>query len=151
MKHLLTITALLSAVLMFSACNPDPVEIERDITYTVDTQTTTVHLKTDAEFDALLDRFCNYAESGSTVTFYNSGLQAAGSTKGAKEAVTYSTTSRQDMKQWMRRMEAEGKTVTVTYDSGTGTYNGMAYANAPNPQNSYWVDLGLPSGVHWAM
>lgn len=38
-------------------------------------------------------------------------------------------------------------TVTVTYDSTTGTYSGMAYATAPQ---SDWVDLGLPSGLLWA-
>ena len=32
------------------------------------------------------------------------------------------------------------------------TYNGTAYSTVPQPQNasSYWVDLGLPSGLLWA-
>lgn len=137
MKYILRLTLLLAAAtLILTACKPDPVEIERDITYTVDENTTTVHLKTDAEFDALLDSFCDYAEGGSTVTFYNESRQDAGGPKGTKETVTFSTTSREEMKAWMRRMEDDGMTVTVTYDSQTGTWNGTAYATAPQPQPS---------------
>ncbi len=42
------------------------------------------------------------------------------------------------MKRWMAQMEDEGKTVTVSYDPVTGTWNGTAYATAPQPP--------LPSG-----
>ncbi len=122
--------ALLAAVLTLAACNKDKEELrhERDIVYTVAEETTTVHLATEAEWQALLDRFCDYAEEGSEVTFYNANHKA---TKSAtKEAVTYSTTDREAMKRWMAQMEDEGKTVTVTYDSQTGIWNGTAYANA---------------------
>ena len=140
---------LMAAVLLFAACTSDPIDVrhERDITYTVDEHTTTVHLNTESEFDALLDRFCDYAESGSSVTFYNANR----STKAiaTKDVIRFSTTSRMEMKRWMRTQEDAGKTVTVTYDSETGTYNGMAYAVAPQPQSD-WVDLGLPSGLLWA-
>lgn len=137
---------LLVAVICFAACNKDKEELhhERDIIYTVDTYTTTVHLTTEAEWEALLDQFCNYAEEGSTVTFYNANSVAT----GAKDATHFSTTSRDEMKAWMRQMEEAGKTVTVTFDSGTGTYSGIAYAT--NPIDSHWVDLGLPSGLLWA-
>ena len=137
MKHTLKLTVLLvAATLALTACNKDKEEMrhERDIVYTVDETTTTVHLKSEAEFDALLDRFCDYAEGGSTVTFYNANR----ATKSAsKDAVTYSTTSREEMKAWMRRMEDEGKTVTVTYNSESGTYSGMAYATAPQQEGCY--------------
>jgi len=122
--------ALLAAVLSFAACNKDKEELrhERDIVYTVaEKTTTTVHLTTETEWEALLDQFCDWAEGGSSVTFRNANRTTKSTTK---EAVTYSTTSRQEMKDWMRRMEDEGKTVTVTYDSQTGTWNGTAYANA---------------------
>ena len=146
MKHRSSLVfALLAAVLMLVACNPDPVEIERDITYTVDGSTTTVHLRTDAEFDALLDRFCDYAENGSSVTFYNANLSSK--TVATKDVTRFSTTSRREMKRWMRAQEDAGKTVSVSYDRNTGTYNGMAYSTAPQ---SDWVDLGLPSGLLWA-
>ena len=147
MKQLFKLTALLATVLMLAACKPEPIEVERDIVYTVDETTTTVHLRTDAEFDALLEQFCDYAEDGSTVTFYN----ANHATKGTKDATHFSTSNREEMKRWMAQMEDDGKTVTVTYDPSTGTYNGMAYATAPQPHtDSNWVDLGLPSGLLWA-
>ena len=150
MKQTFKLFSLLAAVaLTLVACKPDPVEptdVERDIVYTVDQTTTTVHLITEAEFDALLDRFCDYAEGGSTVTFYNANRV---SKSAAKEAIVFCTTSREEMKAWMRRMEDDGKTVTVSYDPSSGTYHGEAYATAPHPQTD-WVNLGLPSGVLWA-
>ncbi len=124
--------ALLAAVLTLAACEKEGNRHERDIVYTVAEQTTTtVHLTTEAEWDALLDQFCDYAEGGSSVTFRNANSTTKSTTK---EAVTYSTNNRDEMKRWMAQMEAEGKTVTVTYDSQTGTWNGTAYANAPQPQ-----------------
>ncbi len=134
MKTTIKFFVLLSAVLTLVACDKDKEapRHERDIVYTVAEQTTTtVHLTTEAEWDALLDRFCDYAEEGSEVTFYNANHKT---TKSAtKEAVTYSTTDREAMKRWMAQMEDEGKTVTVTYDPATGTWNGTAYATAPHP------------------
>lgn len=126
MKTIIKLLSLLAAVLTFAACEKDNNRHERDITYTVFEKTTTVHLTTEAEWDALLDQFCNYAEDGSSVTFRNANRTTKSATK---EAVTYSTTSREEMKRWMAQMEDEGKTVTVTYDSQTGTWHGTAYAN----------------------
>jgi hypothetical protein len=48
---------------------------------------------------------------------------------GAKAAKTFSTTNREEMKNWMKEMEKEGRTVVVTYSNGT--WSGMAYASAP--------------------
>ena len=124
-----------------------PEDTVRDITYTIapaasaidNATTTTVHLETEAEWQELLDRFCDYAEEGSEVTFYNANHKA---TKSAtKDATTFSTTSREEMKRWMARMEDEGMTVTVTYDSQTGTWNGTAYATAPQPQHDCYTGL----------
>ena len=153
MRRNVLITALLAA-LCFVACKPDPIEVQRvrDIVYTVDNSTTTVHLTTEEEFDALLDRFCDYAEGGSMVSFYNANNVQGSKSRiqsSPKEGTTYSTTSREAMKRWMRQMEEAGKTVTVSYDPSSGTYHGEAYATAPHPQTD-WVDLGLPSGVLWA-
>ena len=132
MKHLIRFTAFLTTVLIFAACNKDKEELrhERDIVYTVAEETTTVHLTTEAEWQQLLDHFCDYAEGGSSVTFHNA---KSDNKSASKEAVTYSTTDREAMKRWMAQMEDEGMTVTVTYDPATGTYNGMAYATAPQP------------------
>lgn len=125
--------ALLAAVICLAACEKEELHHKRDIVYTVAEETTTVHLTTEAEWQQLLDHFCDYAEEGSSVTFRNAQSANKSTTK---EAVTYSTNNRDEMKRWMAQMEAEGKTVTVTYDSQTGTWNGTAYTNAPQPQPS---------------
>ena len=136
---------LLAAVLCLAACekNPESNDKQRDITYTVGTPssswhmadtaatTVTVHLETEAEWQALLDRFCDWAEEGSTVTFHHANNEAKG--HAPKDATTFSTTDREAMKRWMAQMEDEGMTVTVTFDSNTGTWNGTAYATAPQP------------------
>lgn len=143
MKTNLKLVALLAAVICFAACEKNnEMRHERDIVYTVAEETTAVHLTTEAEFDALLEQFCDWAEGGSTVTFYGtqapgtqaSRLHAAGTAAyPTKDATTYSTTDREAMKRWMAQMEDEGKTVTVTFDPNTGTWNGTAYVTAPQP------------------
>ena len=130
MKHIIRLSILLAALFALAACHPEEHETLRNIVYSVDNaaeQHVTTH--GDAEFDALLERFCGYAEEGSTVTFHG----ASASSLPTKDVVTYSTTSRDEIKAWMRDMEAAGMTVTITYDSDTGTWNGTAYANAPQP------------------
>ncbi len=138
---------LLAFVLTLAACNKDKEELrhERDIVYSVANQSYTVHLTTEAEWQALLEQFCDYAESGSTVTFRNA--QSPSASKGAtKETVTYSTTDREAMKRWMEQMEDEGMTVTVTYDPATGTWNGIAYSTAPST-NAGCVTYATPWSV----
>ena len=139
MKKANRLIVLLAALFTFPACTEEN-EIalhERDITYTVDNNTKTVHLTTDAEWQTLLDRFCDYAQDGKSVTFQNSKKVSKRATKGA---VTYSTTNREEMKRWMAKMEEQGKTVTVTYEPGTGTWHGTAYSappTNPEPQGNY--------------
>ena len=156
MKTTIKLFTLLAAVLCLAACDKNREEMrhERTITYTVsdngtqaaslrnpDRVTTTVHLNNDAEWQALLDKFCDYAKDGSSVTFRN----AKSANKSAtKEAVTYSTTDREAMKRWMAQMEDEGKTVTVTYDPATGTWNGRAYNAMPREH----LLAGCPHGTY---
>lgn len=133
---------LLAITLLVASCVSE--EAKRTIVYTVTPskqlrdnpqstpRTTTVHLKSDKEWDALMDRFCDLATEGASVTFFNSERSSGQS--ASKEVVTFSTTSREEMKAWMRQQEAAGKTVTITYDSDTRTWNGRAYANAPSRQ-----------------
>ena len=105
---------LLTVLALLTACEKGGTV--RQIVYTVDTaaeQHITTH--SDAEFDALLERFCGYAEEGSTVTFHGA---RAGSPR-TKDVVTYSTTSRDEIKAWMRDMEAAGMTVTPPPAPGT--------------------------------
>ena len=84
MKIANRLIVLLAALLTFSACTKeneislhdrdftytvDNISLHvRDITYTVGNNTTTVHLTTDAEWQTLLDRFCDYAQDGKSVT-----------------------------------------------------------------------------------
>lgn len=131
MKKFFFILMGLTAIIGLGACSKSDDNLsvfnERDIIYIVnDGERQTVHITTEAELDSLLASFCDYAESGSSVTFRN----AKSTVKGTKETVSFSTTDREEMKRWMRQMENEGKTVTVTFDSETGTYNGMAYTAA---------------------
>ena len=145
MKKTMKLTALLAALaLVFTACekpenpvngNPgtDGVK-ERTIVYTVGDNENRKTLTTDAEWDAVLDQFCDQAQSGSEVIFYNMNQTTyfVTETKGAsKENRTISTTSRDEMKKWMKNMEKQGLTVRVTYDDSTGTWHGEAYATAP--------------------
>ena len=132
MKHLLKFTFVVAAVLMLASCYKCPPEGDHVVAYTVDKgPEQRVYLVDNNEWQELLDRFCDYAEEGSEVTFYNANHKV---TKSAtKDATTFSTTSRDEMKRWMARMEDAGMTVTVTYDPATGTWNGTAYATAPQP------------------
>lgn len=105
----------------------------REIFYTVSEHSalsvfdgTTVRLTTEAEFDALLDRFCDYTQSGEQVMFV--GTRPSQMKGNASDTpTTISTSDREELKAWMKEMEKAGKTVRVTYDNGT--WNGTAYIN----------------------
>ena len=143
MKKIMKFSALVAVLMLaFSACdkhnnnqngnedNNNPKE--RVIVYMVGQTETRQTLETDGQWDALLDVLCNQAQSGNQVTFYNMDqttyYQNNGS-KGAKSK-TFSTTNRDEMKEWMKKMEKEGRTVVVTYDNGT--WKGLAYSTAPS-------------------
>ncbi|MBR3529394.1 MAG: hypothetical protein IKN84_07010 [Bacteroidales bacterium] len=132
------IFSLLTAVLLFAACKDDnngngATDELRQIVYAIGSDENRQTLTTDAEWDALLNHFLDCAAMGDSVKFYNLSDYPNG-TKGVifmKEAVTISTTSRDEIKEWMRHMEREGKTVSISYDERTGTWNGTAYATMP--------------------
>lgn len=134
MKNTIRLFALLAAIVCFAACQPHENDIElgnvRNIVYMVDLTKNSITLQNDAEWDALLERLLDYAADGSTVSFYNADRVAKGA---SKDVVEYSTTSRDEMKRWMSRMENAGMTVTVTYDPSTGTWHGTAYTTMPQP------------------
>ena len=140
------LASLLLALLLFGACQPTDRERQRDITYTIaKEQPATVHLASEAEFQTLLSNFCDWAEAGSEVTFYNPSRIPSSKSQNPnpKEATTCSTTSREEIKRWMAQMEDAGLTVTVTYDPATGTWNGTAYANAPQPRRGVATFVNL--------
>lgn len=145
MKAIYRLTLLLSALACtFTACDKNDTPIncgstdntpkERVIIYSVGNNEGHRTLETEAEWDALLDQFCNQALSGDEVTFYNTSQTTYLHSKAhgdAKEERTINTTSRDEIKTWMKAMEKEGRTVRVTYDDNTGTWHGVAYATAP--------------------
>ena len=146
MKLVSKLTAMLAAVLMMAACteknNDIPEETgtdaKRDIVYAVGGTEHRTELKSDAEWDALLEQFCEYAQQGQSVSFYNMSISnlSQGKGVGAKEVSTFSTTNRAEIKAWMKEMELQGKTVNVTFDKHSGTWNGTAYANAPHYEDN---------------
>ena len=136
MKTSFKLMVLLTAALALTACEREETSQEgHSITYVVASDSpatpTTVHINSGRELDALLDNFCDYAQHGKAVTFRSDKPHTK--SPGAKESTTISTTSREEIKQWMERMEDAGMTVTVTYDSKTGTYNGIAYSATAQP------------------
>ncbi len=140
-KILSALATMMAAMLTLTACTDEPIDTttgtQRDIFYTVSENGdisflngsgTTAHLDNDAQWDALLDKFCDYTQSGRQVIFCGEHTsQAKGST--GKAPASISTADRNELKQWMKAMEKEGKTVNVTYNSESGLWNGTAYAN----------------------
>lgn len=131
-KKPLWITLLLSIVLL-GACsekdnNPIPSGEDdvHDIVYYVNGENQQATGLSDSLWSTLLDDLLDMAAEGGTVTFYNENSHLSPIPR--KENVTFSTTNREEMKDWCRRMEDEGMTVTITYNSDTGVWNGVAYA-----------------------
>ena len=146
-RTLLAAFILLTAI---TACKKDntpdttPVRQERDIFYVVTKNpalalmggnSTTTHLASEEEWDALLDRFCEYAKSGEQVMFFSNNAPSQAKGTPTTTPTTITTTNSQELKTWMKEMEKAGKTVRVTYDSAGGTWNGTAYANLRPEEN----------------
>lgn len=132
------VTAAMAIAL--ASCGPEPTTPsgetdtakERLIIYSVGQTEVRQPLHTEAQWDAMLELICDQALEGKTVTFYNmcQTTYTSGS-GGTKAAVSFSTTSRDEMMAWMKEMEKQGRTVNVSYDRSTGRWNGMAYACSP--------------------
>lgn len=121
-------TMLLGLLLALAGCH-DEKEVDRTIVYAVDSKISSVTLTTEQQWDDMLDNLCSYAESGSVVQFRNADNSDL--TKHAsKKEETLVTKDREKMKEWMKKKEMEGKTVTITFDKQSGTYSGRAYAAA---------------------
>ena len=141
MKHSFRILSLLAAMLMLAGCekpegsntgvdSDNSALTKRVIVYAVGDSESRLTLETEAEWDAMLEQFCNQAVEGEAVTFFNIETSHAPVIQ-TKEAPAITTTNRDDLKQWMKQKEKEGLTVRVTYDNQTGTWHGEAYATAP--------------------
>lgn len=140
----------LAMALGFSSCRENKNDNNRNIIYALQSSNTydgpmsdpaSLSLQNDDEWDEQMESFLDYVQAGHTVTFFNSDkaqfkqhgsapkLKAAG---GPKKSNSIKTTSRDEMKQWCKRMEQEGLTVVMDYDDKTGTWNGYAYALPPS-------------------
>ncbi len=136
MKHTTKLLAILFAAIVMTACGKD--EPQTPATVDKDTQRTVIYtiggnegcrtVKDDTEWESMLDQLCDYAQQGEHVAFYSLGSHTQ---QASKEGTSISTTNREELKRWMKTMEREGKTVNVSYDDKTGTWNGWAYANIP--------------------
>lgn len=151
MKTFPRIIVTLAAILCFASCEKTPVVenpgqeeeiLSHDIFYSVSQiaglpsfSGTTAHVSNEAEWDALLDKFCDMTRDGDQVTFCNANPTRTKKAKegGSSSPNTITTISREELKAWMKEMEKAGRTVNVTFDEGTGTWHGIAYA-CFNPQ-----------------
>lgn len=141
--HLIPIVAA-AAILCVTACNKidktDPINSDQTCTivYTIDNQENRTTVKSESDWELMLNQFCDYAQDGKTVTFHNlrslpADLHSGKSLRKSNSDTTpntITTTSRDEIKSWMRKMEQSGKTVNITYNSQTGVWSGRAYANA---------------------
>lgn len=174
MKKILVSLIGLISIFGIVACNDDDTEVrqERKVFYTVSEVAgipafsgTTVSLATDAEWETLLDRFCDYTLNGEQVTFYSSVSSHQAKISAKDTPTTITTADRDALKEWMKEMEKIGKTVQVTYNEGNGTWSGRAYVNLGQDdmqEASFYTGtlafvpapaLEVPSmgGVVWAM
>jgi tetratricopeptide (TPR) repeat protein len=125
-----------------------PTDQGRDIYYTVSDGSsvsgfsgTTAHINTNDEFDALLDRFCDYTQNGEQVMFCGSHPASHTKASSSDTPTSITTTDREELKVWMKEMEKAGKTVQITYNEDNGTWSGRAYANLG--QNDKAIDYLL--------
>lgn len=135
-KTLFALMCLMGLVACEKEKADTPTDQGRDIYYTVSDGSsvsgfsgTTAHINTDAEFDALLDRFCDYTQNGEQVMFCGSHPASHTKASSSDTPTSITTTDREELKAWMKEMEKAGKTVQISYDDNNGTWNGRAYAN----------------------
>ena len=93
------------------------------VNYSVDGESNAVILHNDGELTALLQQLNALARQGHRVVVSQSGTT---NTVSAKEVVTFTTYSEEEMLAWEIARIKEGYTVTVVYDEKTGIYTGTA-------------------------
>ena len=133
MKTTLKLLTLLVAMMTIGSCTMeiDDNQVYRNIVYFIDGEEHHETLTTEGEWDQLLDKLLDYTVDGSTVVFYNADLQSA-KASATKKDVTFSTRDRKQMKDWCKKMEKEGMTVTITYDRRSGEWTGTANKSKNN-------------------
>jgi hypothetical protein len=150
MKYIIPL--FIAAALTLVGCEKHPVtvdddptaKVERKILYSVNDAETRTTFDTEAEWDAMLDQFCEMSKNGYEVVFYNLDpvIHNSNMKSNSKDTHTITTSSSEEIKEWMKTMEKDGLTVKITYDKGTGTWNGIAYATAP-ANNTSNIIIGM--------
>ena len=111
---------------------------EHRIDYSIGLTTATTILKDTNSWNRMLDWLVYQSATGAEVSFYGTyhdTKTASSKPLDTKSADTCRTTNRDEIITWCRKMELEGKTVTLTYDRVTGTYTGTAYARRFPPRS----------------
>ena len=90
------------------------------ITYIIDNELYTAEIRNDREREELFSYLLLMAKEGHKVSCYDESKQEQ--TYGAKEKVTFTTTSEAEAKEWIKKMIKEGYEVQLTYDEKTGMY-----------------------------
>lgn len=93
------------------------------VNYSVDGESNAVILHNDDELAVLLQQLNALARQGHRVVVSQNGTT---NTASAKEVVTFTTYSEEEMLAWEIARIKEGYTVTVVYDEKTGIYTGTA-------------------------
>lgn len=158
MKQIFKVLSIAVVLFSMASCKPesntDPQQNweagGQTIAYTVDRNISAMTLHSDAEWDDLMGKLMDYAQEGKAVSFYNTerSVKTASSKGDSKTNKTISTTDRQELKAWCRKMESEGKTVTIVYNKTTGVWSGTAYARSHHEatpslvENYYYYGAG---------
>lgn len=90
------------------------------VQYAIDGESHTATLIGEDTWHDFLNHIFALAEEGHVVSFRN--VDTAASTAAAKEAVTYSTTSKDEAYTWAEKMHKAGYSVTILYDEKENTY-----------------------------
>ncbi|MBP5542106.1 MAG: hypothetical protein J6X88_10735 [Bacteroidales bacterium] len=93
------------------------------VNYSVDGESNAVILHNDDELAVLLQQLNALVRQGHRVVVSQNGTT---NTASAKEVVTFTTYSEEEMLAWEIARIKEGYTVTVVYDEKTGIYTGTA-------------------------
>lgn len=90
------------------------------ITYIIDNKSFAVEIRNDREREELFSYLLLMAKEGHKVSCYDESKREQ--TYGAKEKVTFTTTSETEAKEWMKKMIKDGYIVIISKDEKTGMF-----------------------------
>ena len=120
---------MLLPMMLMSSCEPTrsraaQQEVFTRVYYAVDGVECDTLLRYEEEWHYLIDGLLRYVDDGSSVDISTHSITHAPLTVApGGQTVTYSTTSRQEAKDWSCKMVKRGYTVRLRKDKLTGTYH----------------------------